>query len=35
MILGFVCLMLGKNSKHILPDGGFDGDLPWYQVTKT
>lgn len=34
MILGFVCLMLGKNSKHILPDGGFDGDLPWYQVKK-
>lgn len=27
MILGFVCLMLGKNSKHILPNGGFDDDF--------
>ena len=32
--LDLFCLMLGKNSKHILPNGGFDGDLPWYQVKK-
>ena len=27
---GFACLMLGKNWKHILPNGWFNGDLPGY-----
>ena len=26
--------MLGKSSKHILPNGGFNGDLPWYTSKK-
>ena len=30
--LGFACSMPGKSIKHILPNGGFKGALPWSNV---
>ena len=36
LMRGSFCLasMLGKSEKNILPNRGFDGDLPWVQSVK-